>query len=531
MVPDSRNMSRKPIQRLLETEEKGRDIALFGWAGVAVFCCLAAFASWQFSPQHSAMQVARFEQGAAGDITGTIKPTSHSQTGQVPTVPTPLPDDTGLDKGELSQLRSELKDLRRVVGRIDMSTDVLARRLSNLEDSITPGSGATNRPSASSANLPPIASTGPAPAAAMPSTNPPPSSSGSVSQTASVPAAPAPQPPAATQPTPAVPPAAQSPATQTPVTPAPAARAPVPQPLGGGVVMIPTQAVQGVSVVPQNVQRPVTPLPPSPADRAAADKAAADRATLERMLLQRSQALDPDTAAASGSLIPPLPEPITVMPKSHAAPVTPPMPAPPPMAQGPAKPDPAAQAVAKPEPHPVADAATTGSVADRPVLPIDPTKAVTVRSAPAPAPMVQAMADTPKPVESARPAEQFGIDLGGYKSLVQVKKFWSDLDLRDGKLTKALTPLARLGESGDGVDIRVIAGPFADKEQAVRTCHQLRGAQAVCEPVAYSGEPILPKTASAADRRLPSGTVTEPVKRAPLKLDVPHPTVTTPQVQ
>jgi len=499
----SRNQSRNPIQRLLEIEEKGRGLALFGWAGVTVFAFLAAFASWQFAPGRP-VHVARADDTLAGDITGGIRPNARNATGHVPTVPTPLPDG-GISRADIDQLRSDLKDLRRVVGRIDMSQDVLARRIANLEDSVGDAHTAAQKP------LQPL--TPIAPPQPMANNSPSPASNPALAAVAS---ASAPQVSA-----PAAPPL---PAT---VTPQPVPRQPVTMP-----------------------PKPASALPP--AEKSTADHQAVDRTTLERMLLERGQSgLDGD-GGEGNSLIPPLPDPVSIIPKSHPALALPPqpLPVPPgtqaqPLAHAPTQPQNQSQTQSQIQPMPTQpDPTTTGSVPAKPVLPIDPTKAVIVKSPAAPTQMTAdeqkaasekmalAMKDdqSPQAAPPAKSSETYGFDLGGYKSIGQVKKVWSDIEMRQGKLTKVLTPLAKLGEATDGVEIRLIAGPFTDKEQALRTCHQLRGATAKCEAIAYAGESILTKPAPETEHKPSIEVVKEPqapekpqVKRSPLKFEASKP--------
>ncbi len=531
MAPDSRNKSSNPIQRLLETEEKGRGLALFGWAGVTVFAFLAAFASWQFAPARAVTRLARMDETTAGDITGGITP---SVRPPVTHTPTPLAGDASFSRDDIDQLRADLKDLRRMVGRIDASTDVLARRISNLEDSV--GNGPTASTKQASKPLlaltpitPPVQVANTAPANAIPPAPPPASSApaSSHSSTTSATAAPTVTTPAAATPPPGAGPLVQSPQS--------AANPP-----------------QSVSVVPQNgveTRPPVTstPHPLTPpvqqTDKTQLDRSAVDRSQLEQMLMQRAQVGDPDNGSEASTYIPPLPDPISVVPKTRSPLVLPPQPLPAqPSAQVPGQPAPGQPALSQQPGQPVAkvdtkppasDVATTGSVQQKPVLPIDPTKAVVVKP-PLTPPVAAEMSPEDQKKASEKmalamrgeqtaaakpPAEPVGIDLGGYKSIGQVKKVWADFEIRQGKLAKALTPLARLGEATDGVEIRLIIGPFPNSEQAIRTCHQLRGTTAKCDTVAYVGESIQTKPVPQTERK-PSAP--EFATQPPLKLDLPN---------
>lgn len=464
------------MQRLIETEEKGRGLALFGWAGVTVFAFVAAFASWQFAPGRSNARVAKAPEASTGDITGGIRntPPRYGQTGSVPTVPTPLPADAAASPSDFEQLRTDLKELRRVIGRIDATSDVLARRISNLEDAISSGAVSSvkrdEKPLQPLVPIPPTASMAPAGASQ-------------------------PMPP------PIVQPPAVAPQQQRPPQPVPSTPSSVP----------PSKAPEAASIVPPQ-QRPqpqsqVRPEPPRPA---------VDKAELERMLLQRATRPDGETSDTIG-LIPPMPDPVSMIPKSH-----PPLPLP---------------VVNRDAPKPAPE--TTASIPERPLLPVDLSKAVPVTRPPASADAAKtdpAKPEAPKPTDvavnapvasaaPAAPAEKFGFDLGGYKTIGQVRKVWTDLEIRHEKLTKAMVPLAKLAEANDGVDIRLIGGPFTDKEAAKRACEAIRGGAAKCDVIAYSGEPIVQKAgtepakpavpAPAKPRRAPAPHTAPPLRLSP----------------
>eukprot|EP01037_Dinobryon_pediforme_P032827 gene32827-37978_t len=129
------------LQHLLADKERGYGIAMFGWASVTLFACLTAFASWQFAPSHSVSRDIRVREPDPRDVTGTVRQIA-SQVASRPvvphaaTVPAPMPGDGAIAPEDVDAMRQELKALRRVVGRLDASTDVLARRIATLEDSI-----------------------------------------------------------------------------------------------------------------------------------------------------------------------------------------------------------------------------------------------------------------------------------------------------------------------------------------------------------------------------------------------------------
>ena len=114
-------------------------------------------------------------------------------------------------------------------------------------------------------------------------------------------------------------------------------------------------------------------------------------------------------------------------------------------------------------------------------------------------------------------ATRFGIDLGSYSSVAQVRKAWTDLGTKAGRVTRGLSPLAQLGESADGLAIRLTAGPFPTQEDAQKACHQLKWTNLPCAPGPYSGSPL------GEPKEPPKPKRTVIAKPVPPKLDLVKP--------
>ncbi|MDR3374108.1 MAG: SPOR domain-containing protein [Ancalomicrobiaceae bacterium] len=468
------------MERLFAGGEKGRGLALLGWAGVTVFAVVAAFASWQFAGARQGIHPARPVTQEAGDLTASIRPApARSALGTVTTVPVPLPGDPVVTKEEFERLNQDVKELRRMVGRVDVSTDVLARRLANLEDATNNlATGSVTRPVQS---LVPIAPNQTQP---IPTSEYPPR-----------PQAALPQPAQAIAPVTQLPVRAQ---TQTqlaaPVMPPSSPQAVQRPPIAVATPPIATAAVPTSPTSAQPLPADAPPLPgqttivaktpaPRPPDKAANERPAVDRAAIERMLLENSAALDPTgrPMLPNALLAPPAalqkPPAVPVAPAQvQAVPIAvPPQPAP----------------VKTPPDAKLPDAVTTASIMPKPAVgPDTPKPAESPAPAVATAPPVPDKAAEKPEAASEAPAATFAVDLGGFHSIAQVRKAWSDLEAKQAKLAKLMKPLARLAESPDGIEIRLLAGPFQSEAAAQAACGQLKSSGPRCGPALYQGEPL-----------------------------------------
>ncbi len=94
-------------------------------------------------------------------------------------------------------------------------------------------------------------------------------------------------------------------------------------------------------------------------------------------------------------------------------------------------------------------------------------------------------------VESQRPERtEFAIDLGGYASLATLAKGWKDLKSKQKELVGDLAPRASLSDKNGRLEVRLVAGPFANAAHAITLCAQLQAAGRACQPTLFIGQPV-----------------------------------------
>lgn len=190
------------------------------------------------------------------------------------------------------------------------------------------------------------------------------------------------------------------------------------------------------------------------------------------------------------------------------------------VASRPAPPKPVAEAApTAPEPSPQAEPSEPpGRVA---AVPSDPTPVVTVKvphprpeidqpavtgslppktapgktdrepAAPPPQPALPPAEAAAKPTAPATPAATIAaVDVGGYRSLVTLKKSWSDMSERYAEFGKGVEPLARLRETDSGMEARLVVGPYANQSEAAKTCLRMRALGVNCAVTGYTGQPL-----------------------------------------
>jgi hypothetical protein len=91
---------------------------------------------------------------------------------------------------------------------------------------------------------------------------------------------------------------------------------------------------------------------------------------------------------------------------------------------------------------------------------------------------------------SSASGEVAALDLGGYRSLVSLKKAWSDMTGRYGEFGAKMEPLARLRETEAGMEARLLAGPYASQTEAAKSCMRLKALGVGCAVTTYSGQPL-----------------------------------------
>ena len=93
----------------------------------------------------------------------------------------------------------------------------------------------------------------------------------------------------------------------------------------------------------------------------------------------------------------------------------------------------------------------------------------------------------PKRLEST----EFGIDLGGFASLATLNKGWSDISTRQKDLLADLAPRASLSDQNGRLEVRLVAGPFANAAHAITLCAQLQAKGQSCQPTLFVGQPVV----------------------------------------
>jgi hypothetical protein len=110
-----------------------------------------------------------------------------------------------------------------------------------------------------------------------------------------------------------------------------------------------------------------------------------------------------------------------------------------------------------------------------------------------------------------RPA---GVDLGGAKDFDGLRTLWNTINASYGELFEGLHPIVSVREntkSRGGADLRLVAGPITDVDNASRICTTLAAAKRYCRLVTFEGQPLALN--GAQPRR--SATKARPFVRAP----------------
>jgi len=94
-------------------------------------------------------------------------------------------------------------------------------------------------------------------------------------------------------------------------------------------------------------------------------------------------------------------------------------------------------------------------------------------------------------VESVATRTEFGVDLGGDRTMDALRALWTSL--RAGKhatLFEGLRPLVALRESGkaNGLELRLVVGPLANAGAAARLCGTLAASGLACQPAVFDGQ-------------------------------------------
>ncbi len=152
-----------------------------------------------------------------------------------------------------------------------------------------------------------------------------------------------------------------------------------------------------------------------------------------------------------------------------------------------------------------ADATVTGAVRNVP-LPIARTTEAPQPAAPATAPAQaaepkQQVASKGAPAEPAKETTisepfgkntEFGIDLGGAKSVEGLKGIWLTTKAAHAPLLDNLTPSAVLRPTGKNgaPELRLMAGPFPNAGAAAAICQSFASSRGNCRPFAFDGQKV-----------------------------------------
>lgn len=136
---------------------------------------------------------------------------------------------------------------------------------------------------------------------------------------------------------------------------------------------------------------------------------------------------------------------------------------------------------------------------------------------PAPAPSVTGAlaAVDPVPADTSaekvleRPVErtEFGVDLGGANSIEGLRALWRGAIKSNKQQLASLQPIIVIKERSDGfgMQLRLVAGPFADAAAAAKLCAHLTESKRACETSVFDGQRLAlqseKKPASAATPR------------------------------
>ncbi len=151
-----------------------------------------------------------------------------------------------------------------------------------------------------------------------------------------------------------------------------------------------------------------------------------------------------------------------------------------------------------------ADAASTwlGGAKPEPITPaiitslISPTEpAPSSLGAPLPSPPLTAAATPPASgIENSTAAlpNAYGVDVGGALSIDVLRARWLGIRSAHRRLFEGLTPTVALRQVGktNRAELRLVVGPLATSEAAVRLCAALTPYRLFCQPTAFDGQHI-----------------------------------------
>lgn len=136
-------------------------------------------------------------------------------------------------------------------------------------------------------------------------------------------------------------------------------------------------------------------------------------------------------------------------------------------------------------------ATATAPKETEPAKPPEPTQAATESDATPPIQVAAAPADEPAAEPSApaaSPKEEFGIDLGGARSIEALRIHWATLKASYGPLMVGLHPLVmQYPRHPSGIMYRLVVGPLPDANDAERLCARFPVMRTGCHPAKFGG--------------------------------------------
>jgi hypothetical protein len=157
-------------------------------------------------------------------------------------------------------------------------------------------------------------------------------------------------------------------------------------------------------------------------------------------------------------------------------------------------PDPSAQKLIEPKPPAKADAAVPAPEVVAAAPPAD--KAPPANKA---APNANQAAPPPLAVQRT----EFGVDVGGANSVPGLRSLWLGLlKWRSNAPLKALQPIivVKEGNSGLGMQLRLVAGPLTDAAAAARICAVMAENQRPCTTTVFDGQRLAMKNEESPTR-------------------------------
>jgi hypothetical protein len=123
-----------------------------------------------------------------------------------------------------------------------------------------------------------------------------------------------------------------------------------------------------------------------------------------------------------------------------------------------------------------------------PAKPPEPAEAAAESDPTPPVQVAAAPADEPAAEPSTPAKEEFGIDLGGARSIEVLRIHWAALKANYGPLLVGLHPLVtEYPRHPSGITYRLVAGPLPDANGAAQLCARFPTLRTGCHPAKFSG--------------------------------------------